>query len=540
MTSKIALSSSLLALLLAGCSHGNSSGGTPLVGAQVPTAGAARSQGDLMPTNLVLMPLPKPMPGPVLGGSDALSPHDTFSADAAPTVFSTRTLQRIVTGSDHAAYTFPIDNPLGARVIVRPLDPKVVITSLHMHSVATGLQLDHGRDSQNTMLGSKAGMPTADPATQAYAPLVNARTLSVDEPMKPGLVQLDIPPELQAVGVVIEVQQPNTLISLTGQADELAYAYGDAATLTFSLANDATPIDGATVTASMELADHSRTTEITLTPAGGGKYTATVPLSFSDAKYVGAWGIHMRATGSFGGVPFERTVEAGLGYWPAHARMTTVGTPVIHRGGDGLIDDVSVDVGIETLADDQLTVRGVLTTTAADGLEHLVATAQTGQVVTHEGGTITLHFGSESLVFANIGGPLHLRDLALVSQGNSITQHRIGRALDLNTPAFAREELRVPPQIPLHVQELIANGDLEGPGEQVRSGRDEARDPGPAPGSSGGGGLRRTHGGRGRGRCRRAHRFGERRTRPTRPSSHSCSPAPGRCAAASWSRPRWC
>jgi hypothetical protein len=124
---------------------------------------------------------------------------------------------------------------------------------------------------------------------------------------------------------------------------------------------------------------------------------------------------------------------------------------------------VSIDVGVETLADDQFSVRGTLTTTGADGLEHMVANAQTGQVVTQQGGTITLHFGSESLVFANIGGPLHLRDLALVSQGNSITQHRIGRALDLNTPAFGREELRMPPEIPLHVQELIANGDLEAP-----------------------------------------------------------------------------
>lgn len=463
MTSKIALSSSLLALLLAGCSHGTPGGSTQSVGTLVPTAGAARSHGDLLPTKLVLLPLPTPTPGAVLSGADALSVHDTFSADAAPMVFSTRTFQRIAKGTDPGAYTFPIDTPIGARVLVRPIDPKVALTSVHMHSVATGLQLDHGRDAQNTGLGSKVGMSSAITREPSFAPLVNTRSLSFDEPTKPGLVQLDVPPEVQTAGVVIEVQQPNTHIALTGQADEVAYAYGDTATLTFSLASDATPIDGATVTASMELADHSLTTEIALTSAGRGQYTATLPLSFTDPQHVGAWGVHMRATGSFGGVPFERSLEAGFGYWPAHARMTTVSTPVIHRGGDGLVDEVSVDVGVETLADDQFSVRGMLTTTGADGIEHPVATAQTGQVVSKQGGTITLHFTSDSLVFANVGGPLHLRDLALVSQGNGITQHRIGRALDLSTPAFGHDELRMPQQIPLHVQELIANGDLEAP-----------------------------------------------------------------------------
>jgi len=464
MTSKIALSSSLLALLLAGCSHGTSStsaGSTN--GPQVSTAGAARSHGDLLPTQLVLMPLPKPTPGPVLGGSDALAPHDTFTADAAPMVFSTRTFQRVMTGSDPAAYTFPIDDPIGARVLVRPLDPKVTITSVHMHSVATGLQLDHSRDAQNTFLGAKSGMSSAIAREPSFAPLVNTRSLSFDEPTKPGLVQLDVPPELQAAGVVVEVQQPNTHISMSGQADELAYAFGDRATLSFSLASDSTPIDGATVTASMELADHSRTADITLTPAGGGKYTATLPMSFTDGLHVGAWGIHMRATGSFGGVPFERSLEAGFGYWPAHARMTTVGTPVVVRGSDGLIDDVTIDVGVETLADDQFSVRGLLTFTGADGLEHPIATAQTGQVVTQQGGTITLHFAAASLVYSKVNGPFHLRDLALVSQGNGITQHRIGRALDLSTPAFGYNEIRMPAQLPLHVQELIANGDLEAP-----------------------------------------------------------------------------
>jgi hypothetical protein len=453
---KIVLSSSLLALFVAGCNHGSTSGsGTS-------TAGASRSHGDLVPTALVRMPVAAPQAGEALSASDALVPRDTFNPDAMPMVFSTRGLQRVMQGGD--SFTFPVDQPLGARVLVRPLDPKFVMTSVHMHSVATGLTLDHGRDSQNTALGTKSGMVSDTQREPSFAPLVNTRTLSFDEPMEPGLVQLDLPADLRAVGVVVEVQEPNTRIQMSGQSDELAYAYGDRATLTFNLASDATPIEGATVSATMELADHSRTPEMNLVPNGHGQYVATLPLNYTDAKYVGAWGVHVRATGSFQGVPFERTVEAGFGYWPAHAHMTTVGTPVAIRGGDGLIDEVSVAVGVETLSDDQFSVRGLLTYTGTDGVEHPIATAQTGQVVTQQqGGTITLHFGAPSLAYSKISGPFHVRDLALVSQGNGTTQHRIGRGLGLDTPAFTFTEVRVPMTAPLHVQELIANGDLEAP-----------------------------------------------------------------------------
>jgi hypothetical protein len=235
--------------------------------------------------------------------------------------------------------------------------------------------------------------------------------------------------------------------------------------MSFSLTDDKTPIDGARVSVWAELVDHSAMPEVVFTSAGRGQYTASIPLTYTDAKYIGAWGLHLKATGTTAqGLAFERDVEAGFGYWPAHAQMSWVGTPQVVRGSDGLIDEVSVDVGVETLADDQLTARGLLTFTGPDGLEHSLASAQTGQVVTHEaGGTITLHFDAASMVYANVNGPFHVRDLALISQGTGTTQTRIGLGLNMLTDKMTPTQMRMPAQIPLHVQDLIANGDLMAP-----------------------------------------------------------------------------
>ena len=164
------------------------------------------------------------------------------------------------------------------------------------------------------------------------------------------------------------------------------------------------------------------------------------------------WGIHVKATGTFQGVAFERDVETAFGLYPAHAEMTAIGVPAITRGADGLIDAVDVDVAIQSLADDRFSVRGTLTYTASDG-EHAIATAQTGKTVAAGASTITLHFTADSMALARIDGPFHLRDVALVSQAFGFTQHRLGRGLNLSTTPFKAAELRFPKVISLQAQD---------------------------------------------------------------------------------------
>lgn len=224
---------------------------------------------------------------------------------------------------------------------------------------------------------------------------------------------------------------------------------------------DKAPISGATVTGFLELPDHSNGADLTFSPTGNGQYVAKVPLASADWKYIGVWGVHMKATGTSGGAQFERDVESAFGYYPAHAHIVGLGTPAVSRGADGLVDQITVDVDVETLVSDRFSVKGVLTYSAPDGTEHSLARAETGQSLTAGKGTIPLRFDASSLAFAKADGPYHLRDLVLVSQAGSIPQHRLGRAVDVVTPSVLAKEIRFPKQIPIPVQELINNGDID-------------------------------------------------------------------------------
>jgi hypothetical protein len=257
MTSTKILAASLLALLAAACDTATPSGPASSTGsAGNPTAGAATVPGDLTPTERIKVNLPKPTETALLHGSDALAPTSAFGLEtpAKPTVG--RDYWRTFTTSDLGSLRFPVDNASGARVIVTSLDHSP-IRSLHMHSVETGLRLDHSRDATNTAGVSRGSATAREPAFES---LTESRQLSFDEPFTRGLVQLDIPADVVARGIHVEVQEPNTRITLSGAPDELTYTHGQTATLYFSIADGGVGVDGATFHASAELPNHTRTT----------------------------------------------------------------------------------------------------------------------------------------------------------------------------------------------------------------------------------------------------------------------------------------
>jgi hypothetical protein len=503
MLSKKLLATSLLAILATACANTQPTdpAPTPPAPLQTPhrvlTSTAMRVRGDLVPSRIVALAIPKPTERATLGGAEALSVRKVFVPDMTPEASPQRDFRRVMKGTDASAFTFPVDAPVGARVMVRSLDKTVGLATVHLVNVATGKRLDRARDAESALgLGmqvegsrtpvdpsaklrahpfNEAARPKLTPiqtaplkalplpGTRPVPSALETRQIAFDLPSTPGLVRLEVTPEVAAAGVIVEIQQPNSAIGLSIAASAHNYGFGESAEVTFTLADDTTPIDGATFQAWGELPNHERTPDFTVTSLGGGKYLASVPLASADPKYIGAWGVHVKATGTVAGVAFERDAETAFGYYPAHARMTALGTPEIIRGKDGSIDDIKVDVDVETLSDDRFTVRGTLTFTGADGQEHTLASAQTGQVVNAGSGTITLHFSADAIAPAQVDGPFHLRDVALVSQAFAITQHRLGLGLELHTDPIVRREIRFPRQLSIQAQELVANGDLPPP-----------------------------------------------------------------------------
>ncbi len=491
MTSKI-LATSLTAFLagvaslLSGCTD-TPSAPASTAGTRVATASALRIHGDLFPSQLVPLAIPKPTETALLSGSDALAPRKPFVAQEAPSPVVGHEMRRVMQGSDPNAFTFPVDAPQGARVIVRSV-AGIPITTVHLVSVATGAVLDLARDSSNTVVAQHGtGAPSPDVAAlrslkdgpgasttpvapagaplrePGFAPMLASRMVAFDLPTTPGLVRLQVSPEVAAGGVIMELQQPQTHIALSGVPAELNYGYGDTAELTFQLASDGAAIDGATLTGYVELKDHGAGPDLVIVPQGGGVYKATLPLGDTDWQHMGVWGIHAKAKGTFQGVAFERDVETAFGYYVAHAHMTALGTPRTVRGSDGLVDEVTVDVDVESLADDRFSVRATLTTADPDGTEHPIATAQTGQTMSAGSSTLTLHFSASSMALAKIDGPFHVRDVALVSQAYGFTEHRIGLGLNLATEPFKAREIRYPAVLSIQAQDLVDNGDLPAP-----------------------------------------------------------------------------
>jgi hypothetical protein len=484
MTSKI-LATSVLALIFAGCANpGGSSSSTGSTNApRVPTAGAERVAGDFVPNRLVSVAIPAPTEMETLRGSSALAPAKAFSMEQPALPVTAHDLHKTMKG-DPRTFLIAIDNPIGARVIVHPLDPSLSLPTVHLVDVVTGARLDMARDETNdiNVVHDTHAQPTSDPSvlrdgTGTPAPmavggalrrepgfeplLVNSRVLSVDRAFISGMVRVEVPPAMAASGISVEVQQPKSHITITAVTDQLNHAFGDTAEIHATLMNDNRPIVGGTVDGIVELPGHEKLPILQFTSEGNGSWVAHLPLSSADPKYIGVWGVKVHAAGSDNGIAFERDVETAMGYYPSHAHITALGQPVISRGGDHLIDAVSVDADIETLVDDRFSIRGTLTYTAADGTEHPLAEAQTGQLVHKGNGTITLTFDNAAIALAGVDGPFHLRDIRLVSQGFGLTQHRLGRALDLQTSAIHAAEIRYPKQIPLQAQDLIANGDLK-------------------------------------------------------------------------------
>ncbi len=486
------LSAALLVLLAPGCSRDPAPPADPQVGAplapqRIPVGQAVLINGDLVPHRLVAVALPTLEKQPTLSVSSPGLARKDYSFVHPIETSTRREFARVVTSTDSkaAGLAFPIDAPSGARVILTSRDPHKSLGSVHLRD-ASGAILDRARDESTPMVlvdhiageKSKKGVaPSVDPMPGSigspdsifkpepgFAALsLPRRILSIDVPAKPGRVTVDIPADVLAAGVEIDVQQPNSAITLTGAPAALQYGFGDTAEIEYTLTNGAAPIDGATLSGTIELPNGERSAGLTFTSKGAGRYVARIPLASADLKYIGVWHLHAKVSGVADGVEFERDMESGFGYAPAHARMIAVNTPEIVRAADGVIDDVKVDVELESVVGDRLGVEATLVYKDAEGKEHAVAVSQTSGDLPAGTGTLTLHFEAKDVALAGVSGPFYLRDLSLVSHAFAVTQHRLGRGLDLSTVAIAHKDIRYPSVFAPAVEEMFVRGDIVAP-----------------------------------------------------------------------------
>lgn len=485
--------STVLTLLAIGCAHeappAPAENTAPVAPQRVLASSAVRAHGDLIPGRLTAVALPKPTETETIVLSDPASIHDVHHIDRVAEVESTRIYRHLVTAADEKGLSLPIDAPAGTRVAVSVRDKKVPLTLLHLRDLKNGKIVDRARELTIAKIGAlpsgklgpgapalapepvitaPAGLAPAtgaeatvkiDPDTALATAAMPSRILSIDAPMVPGLVRLEVSPEAIKAGVIIEVQQPNSQIVLSGAPKELFYGFGDTAEVVFSLVDGATPISNANLSAVIELPNGEKMTGVSFTALGNGQYVAKIPLASADVRHAGNWHLMGKAKGTTAeGIAFERDLDAVFSYTPSHAQILSAMTPEVVRGKDDLIDDIKVDVELETVVEDRLGLHATLTWTGADGLEHPIAQAQTGITMLPGKKTVTLHFESKDVALSKTGGPFHVRDLALVSYAFATTQHRLGRGLDLTTLAIKPTELRMPENLTPAAAEAVKLG----------------------------------------------------------------------------------
>ncbi|MBI2395484.1 MAG: hypothetical protein HYV09_38305 [Deltaproteobacteria bacterium] len=503
MRSKILFSVSCVALASCTSTEGPKPESREAVIERVSTERAVRAPGDLVPLSLRATVLPSRAPDATLSGSDPLPVKQTFTVGHVPVRVTARDFRRVVEAGAKDAVSVPIDAPTGARVIVYsaagPTMHAALFRGVHLRHVETGKVLDLARDTPPTggKLPDLAPPPKADAELGKYlvprdaplstglkkavpaGPLDSAlgdavrltpeialfqaphRMLSIDVPTTPGFVTLDTSEALRAATTMIDVQQPASTIVIGATRSSDLVSFGEEQQVVFDLADQSTPLDGAMLVGQLRTPAGARFDALTFVSLGGGRYSTRVPVVSSDPKHIGTWTIHAKATGTTAdGRSYERDIDVPFAYTVPFARMSHVTTPKVVRGKGDLIAEVAVDVDIESVQDARLGLSAVLVVRDAEGKEHPVAIAQTGQDIKAGASVMTLHFGAEALAVANTSGPYYLRELTLVSHGNATTLHRLARGMDLGTVAIKPTELRAAGALKPSLQEAIDLGAL--------------------------------------------------------------------------------
>jgi hypothetical protein len=447
-----------------GCTAKQSTGGTG--GDKISAAAAIVIPGDVVPQKLTQLDAPVKQ-DVTIQGSSPMSAAQELPLMRVPERKTSRDYMRIVApGSSADLRNVPLDVTEGTIVIITVADDPDHATTLlqgaHLRA-ADGTQLDRARDPNQEAMRRRETISRAEmkqfmkdnPGMEPMA--LPRRGLSIDVPgTLPQQVMVDIPQAALDKGVIIDVMQPSSTILAGAVTSAMQYVPGETPAVTVDMTDAGAAIDGATVHGWLESPDALHHSDVVFLGQGNGQYTAQLPI---DAAKLGVWTVHVEATGVSNGRAFEKQTSTTFTYDIPHAKMVAVGQPrLVTR--DGMIDSIDVDVDVDSVQADRLGLQATLVVRDEKGVEHPIATAQTGQNITAGTSTMTLVFASKDLYIANQDGPYYLRDLSLTSFSDASLQHRLGRGLELQTPMVQAHLLRQPEKLTPGVEESLNLGNL--------------------------------------------------------------------------------
>ncbi len=262
------------------------------------------------------------------------------------------------------------------------------------------------------------------------------------------------------VGVAIESRQLMSNIVMKLVPSTLEHLLGNQSFVDATLLEGGKPITGATVVADMIDGENgNKVSPITFTEIGDGLYRAAIHSVLNGANKSGAYLTDVRATGtSPAGFAFARQGRTGFHYGIPTARIVNLTDHRTLTDENGLVSAFEVDVNVESRSYDRLEISGKLTVVGADGEEHPIAIAHTGQGLDAGSHKVTLHFDAGHVRLTKAEGTFYVRDLQVYSLGTDTLFHR---DLGSENRAFAnvmRASLRPLTELTPGQGQLVADG----------------------------------------------------------------------------------
>jgi hypothetical protein len=368
---------------------------------------------------------------------------------AAPLMPETRrskaTMLRVPAGSAATEVSLPISAPEDAWVMLIPQgnDPKVGEDALRDVALfdAKGARADvRAARTANAQMGVDADKLKAAGVTRPISMLRTSRD------MGQGVYRLQVGAKAARLGMAIEIREPSSSTELAVTGSALQFSPGAEGYVTVGLTSDVA-LDRVSVEATLYNPRYERDRAVPVVQVGK-EYRAMVSQVMTEQDEPGTWMVEVHASGTAGGLPFDRLEQTAFSFVVPTARIASVGRERLVRDGSGRVTALEVDVVVESQAVDRYEVSGTLVATDDKGVERSVAEAQVTDQLGRGSSTLTLRFDAGHAGLSKLGGAYALRGLQLYSLGTNTLYHRLNRGLEIHFPAVRVEELAAPEMTP--------------------------------------------------------------------------------------------
>ncbi|WP_224365549.1 DUF4785 family protein [Hyalangium versicolor] len=403
------------------------------------TSGATLSPGDVAPGRLFARDAREGVGPGLVSVSNPVSPQQPLAAPIVPeTRRSKSTVLHVAPGSEATELRLPITSPDDAWVMLIPKgnDPKVGEEALRDVAMfdPKGVRADvRAARAGSEQLGADPDRLKAEGITKPIS------MLRMSKDMGRGLYKLQVGPKAARVGLAIEIREPSSATELAITPSAMQLSPEADGYVTVGLQSDAA-LEGVRVEATLLTPRYERDRSVPVVKVGK-EYRAMVSRVMTERDEPGTWMVEIRATGTVGGVPFDRLEETAFGFVVPTARIAALGRERLVRDSSGRVTALEVDVMVESQGLDRYEVTGTLVATDGRGVERPVAEAQVTDQLGAGSQVMTLRFEAGHVGLSRLGGSYALRGLQLYSLGTNTLYHRLNKGLEVRFPAVRVEEL---------------------------------------------------------------------------------------------------